>query len=73
MIIAWGMQPVKDLFNSFGQVQFEFPGLHNVIIDKNGKAIPHIFKFNYLSAAGTAILFSAIIAIPLVGLKFSDG
>ena len=73
IIIAWGMQPIKELFNSVGQVQFEFPGLHNVIIDKNGKALPHIFKFNYLSASGTAILFSAIIAIPLTGLKFSDG
>jgi lactate permease len=73
MIIAWGMQPIKELFNSVGQVQFEFPGLHNVIIDKNGNELPHIFKFNYLSASGTAILLSAIIAIPLTGLKFSDG
>ena len=73
MIIAWGTPPIKDLFNSVGQVQFEFPGLHNVILDKNGKALPHIFKFNYLSAAGTAILLSAIIAIPLVGLKFGEG
>ncbi len=72
MIIAWGMQPIKELFNSIGQVQFEFPGLHNVIIDKNGKPLPHIYKFNYLSAAGTAILLSAIIAIPLIGLKFSE-
>lgn len=73
MVIAWGMQPLKDLFNSFGQVQFEFPGLHNAILDKKNKAIPHLFKFNYLSAAGTAIFFSALIAIPLTGLKFSDG
>ena len=73
VIIAWGMQPIKDLFNSVGQIQFEFPALHNTILDKSGKAIPHIFKFNYLSAAGTAIFFSAIIAIPLVGLKFNDG
>lgn len=73
MIIAWGMQPVKNLFNSFGQIQFEFPGLHNVIIDKNEKAIPHIYKFNYLSASGTAILLSAIISLPLIGLKFREG
>lgn len=73
MIIAWGLQPVKDLFNSFAQLQFEFPGLHNVILDKNGKALPHIYKFNYLSASGTAILISALISIPLVGLKFSEG
>ena len=73
MIIAWGMPPIKELFNSVGQVQFEFPGLHNMIMDKDGKALPHIFKFNYLSASGTAILLSAIVAIPLTGLGFSDG
>ena len=70
--MIWGMRPVKDLFNSVGQVQFGFPGLHNVILDKGGKPLSHIFKFNYLSASGTAILLSSIIAIPLIGLKFSD-
>jgi lactate permease len=72
MIIAWGMQPIKELFNAIGLVQFEFPGLHNVIIDRNGKALPHIYKFNYLSASGTAILLSGIIAVPLIGLKFRE-
>ncbi len=71
-IIAWGMKPIKDVFNAVGQVQFEFPGIHNVIIDKNGKEIPHIFKFNYLSASGTAILMSAIVSVPLIGMKFSE-
>jgi lactate permease len=73
MIVAWGMPPIKELLNSVGQVQFEFPGLHNMIMDKDGKALPHIFKFNYLSASGTAILLSAIVAIPLTGLRFGDG
>jgi len=72
MVIAWGLQPIKAILNAIGQVQFEFPGLHNVIKDSNGNGIPHIYKFNYLSAAGTAILFSALISIPLIGLKFSD-
>jgi lactate permease len=71
-IIAWGMKPIKDVFNAIGQVQFEFLGIHNVIIDKNGKAIAHIFKFNYLSASGTAILLSAIVSIPLLGMKFGE-
>ena len=66
------MKPIKELFNAIGLVQFEFPGIHNVIIDQNGKPIPHIFKFNYLSASGTAILLSAIIAVPLIGLKASE-
>lgn len=72
VILIWGIHPVKDFFNKVGQFQFEFPGLHNVIQDTAGNAIPHIFKFNYLSAAGTAILISSVISIPLIGLKFSD-
>jgi lactate permease len=71
IIIAWGVQPIKDVLNSVGQIQFEFPGLHNRITDNTGNPIPHVFKFNYLSASGTAILLSAIISVPLVGLKFA--
>lgn len=72
VIIAWGLKPVKDVFNAVGQVQFAFPGLHNIILDSGGKAIPHLFKFNYLSASGTAILLSALIATPLVGLTYGQ-
>lgn len=72
VIIAWGMSPIKQLLNTIGQVQFEMPGLHHAIIDKNGNPIPHIFKFNYLSAAGTAILFASLITIPLIGISFKQ-
>ncbi len=73
IIIAWGMQPVKELLNNVGFLQFEIPGLHNVIIDQNNQLIPHIFKLNYLSASGTAIFIAAIISIPMIGLKFREG
>jgi lactate permease len=73
MIVAWGLQPVKEALNSFGKIEFQIPGIHNAIISSDGKLIPHVFKFNYLSAAGTAILISAIIALPLIGLAFRDG
>lgn len=73
MIITWGLQPIKEFLNSFGQVVFQFPGIHNAIMGVDGKLIPHVFKFNYLSAAGTAIFLSAIIAIPLIGLSFKSG
>src|SRR5665647_1629792 len=69
MVIAWGMSPIKEVLTAFGQIQFEFPGIHNVITDKSGKLIPHVFKFNYLPASGTAILIAAIIAVPLIGLR----
>jgi lactate permease len=73
MIVAWGMQPIKQVMNSIGLVQFEMPGLHNAIMDKGGNLLPHIFKFNYMSAAGTSIFLSALLTIPFIGLRFSDG
>ncbi|MCW3089453.1 MAG: lactate permease [Ferruginibacter sp.] len=73
MIIAWGLAPIKNLLNAAGQLQFPMPGLHNAISDTKGNLLPHIFKFNYLSASGTAIFISALIAIPLVGMRLSEG
>lgn len=73
VVIAWGTQPVKDVLKLAGQTQFEMPGIHNMIRDARGNLLPHVFKFNYLSAAGTAIFLSALIAIPLVGMSFSEG
>ncbi|QMW04384.1 L-lactate permease [Spirosoma foliorum] len=73
MVIAWGIQPIKDVLNSAGMTQFEFPGLHNAIQGEDGNLLPKIFKFNYFSAAGTAILIAALVAIPLVGLTYGEG
>ncbi|MDB5158363.1 MAG: lactate permease, partial [Mucilaginibacter sp.] len=73
IILTWGLPPVKEFLNAKGQVQFEFPGLHNAIADAKGALLPHIFKFNYLSAAGTAVFFAALIAMPLVGLTYRKG
>lgn len=73
MIVAWGLKPIKTLFDSFALIQFEFPGLHNVIVDRTGKTLPHVYKLNWLSASGTAILLSALISLPLIGLKFREG
>ncbi|MFD2932797.1 L-lactate permease [Spirosoma flavum] len=73
MVISWGVQPIKDVLNSVGMIQFEFPGLHNAIQGGDGVLLAKLFKFNYLSAAGTAILVAALIAIPLVGLTYRTG
>ena len=72
IIIAWGLQPVKNGLNTVGIIQFEFPGLHNAIQGSDGLSIPKLFKVNYLSAAGTAILLATLIAIPLVGLTYRE-
>ena len=73
MIIAWGLGPIKHLLNAAALYQFEMPGLHNVIVDKNGNPLPHIYKLNILSASGTAILLSGLISIPLIGLTYKQG
>lgn len=73
LIIAWGIHPVKQVLDSIGYTEFEMPGLNNSIIDANGNLIPHVFKFNYLSASGTAILISSLISIPLLGLNYKVG
>ena len=73
MVIAWGMQPIKDVLNSVGMFQFEFPGLHNAILGQDGNVLPKLFKVNYLSAAGTAILIADLVAIPLIGLTYGEG
>ncbi|HWB94028.1 MAG TPA: lactate permease LctP family transporter [Puia sp.] len=72
MIIAWGVAPVKEWLTSHGALQFAFPGLHNSIEDHNGP-VAHIYRFNYLPAAGTAILFAAIISLVFSGLTLKQG
>jgi lactate permease len=68
IIIAWGIQPIKEALNSVGYFQFEVPAIHNTIVSRDGLRLPQIFKLNYLSAAGTAIFVTAIISMPLVGV-----
>ncbi|WP_080055287.1 L-lactate permease [Spirosoma aerolatum] len=73
MVIFWGLQSIKEVLNAHGQLQFEFPGLHNAIQGQDGTLLAKVFKFNYLSAAGTAILIASLVAIPLVGLSYRQG
>ena len=73
VIIIWGLQPVKDWLNAKGTFTFQIPGLHNAILDLNGHPIPHLFRLNYLSAAGTAIMLAALISLALSGLRPREG
>lgn len=59
MVIIWGLVPVKDWLTNHGTLQYAFPA--------------HVFKLNYLSAAGTAILLAAIISLPVSGLSARQG
>lgn len=71
IVIAWGLQPVRNLLNEAGFLKFEFPGLHNQIALADGNILlQQIFRFNYLSASGTAIFLSVLIAIPIIGISY---
>jgi lactate permease len=73
MIIAWGLQPVKDALNSTGFLKLNIPFLHNVIRSDDGtRFIPQTFIFNYMSASGTAIIISSIISIIIFGMRPGD-
>ncbi|UKK98701.1 L-lactate permease [Brevibacillus brevis] len=50
----------------------EVPGLHNLIIDGNGKPIAALFKLEVLVAAGTAILLAAIVTKFIVSISWKD-
>jgi lactate permease len=68
MVIIWGLPPVKDWLSSNGTWQFPVPGLHNAIHESNGNPLAHIFRLNYLSAAGTAILIATLLSLLFSGL-----
>jgi len=72
MVIGWGIAPIKVVLDQWGSLKFEIPGIHFAILDTEGNPMPHIFKFNYLSAAGTAILISAFISLPLIGYSMKQ-
>jgi len=72
-IIIWGLAPVKNWLAASGAIQFPVPGLHNAIREYNGSPIAHIYRFNYLSAAGTAILIAAILSLLFSGLTLKQG
>ncbi|MBA4054850.1 MAG: lactate permease [Marivirga sp.] len=73
-IVAWGLDPVKNALNSIGIVKFNIPGLYDAIIKEDGTPLViKPFEFNYLSAPGTALLFTGIISVPLIGMTYREG
>ncbi len=73
MVFVWGLPQAKDSMNKFSTLEFEVPGLHlKVVRDQPVVAVPTpekaVFKLNWLSATGTALLFAAIVSGLLLGL-----
>jgi len=71
MVLLWGLEPVKKALDSIVLFKIEWPALHNLVIKTApvvAKDAPYaaVFNLNLLSAAGTAILFSGLLAVPII-------
>ncbi|MZP28366.1 L-lactate permease [Heliobacterium undosum] len=72
MVGDWGMKAVNAVLDSVS-IKFAFPIIHNAVINPTTNApIAAIFKFNWLSAAGTAILLSAFITMLIVRMPLGQ-
>lgn len=68
LVFLWGLDGIKNFLDSLFLVALDWPGLHDVVL----KTAPIVagnapyaarYTFNFLSAAGTAILFTGIITV----------
>ena len=75
-VLLWGFGPVKTQLET-ATIRVEVPWLHNQVLRMPPVApapapLAAVFQFNWLSAAGTACLFAAILGGLLVGLRPRD-
>ena len=71
-VLIWGFAPVKAQLDK-ATVTFQVPLLHNQVqqmppVVKAAANMPAVFKFNWLSAAGTASMLAAILGGFALGL-----
>ena len=82
MVTLWSVQPFKQLFVKGGAledlvVSIKVPYLHQMV-QKLPPVVPEIkdydaiFKFDWFSATGTAIMIAAVISIIFLKMKASD-
>ncbi|NEN74912.1 L-lactate permease [Pelistega sp. NLN82] len=82
VVTVWSLKSFKDLFKAGGALEhfiinIEVPGLHN-LVQKLPPVVAEVtnyaavYKFDWLSATGTAILIAAIITIIYLRMKPSQ-
>jgi len=82
-IFAWGVPTVKSTLNSISAPEYKVAYLHNLVkrsppiapvstLDKPAKTEEAVFKLNWISATGTGILISAIIAGFAIGYSIRE-
>ena len=73
-IFAWSAKPVKNGLNELFNAEIEVPLLHKAVqkvppVVLHAEAEKAVFKFNALSATGTAALLAGVLAGLCLGLK----
>ena len=73
LVLLWGYPPIKAKLDSF-TLPLSWPGLHNLVqrmppVVAKPSNYGAVFSFNWLSASGTACLFTSILGAIVVGLK----
>jgi lactate permease len=72
MVILWGLKPVVATLNSV-TISWVVPGLDKLVmqvapIAKQPVALAAVYKINWLSAAGTALLIASVLTAAVLGV-----
>lgn len=63
LVGCWGIRPFKAVLDR-ASMAFAVPVIHNaLVLPSSAKPVPALFTFNWLSATGTVILLSALVAV----------
>jgi lactate permease len=68
MVFLWGIKPIQVFLNGIFAPNIDWPGLHNQVIKTlpivaADKPYDAVFKFNFLSTPGTAILIAGLLSV----------
>lgn len=71
-VLLWGYPPIQAKLNTT-QITFPWPSLHSQIqsmppVAAKPSGIAAMYRFNWLSASGTACLFAAVLSVFWVGM-----
>ncbi|HEX8908559.1 MAG TPA: lactate permease LctP family transporter [Anaeromyxobacteraceae bacterium] len=62
---AWGIKSVKVALDHYALFKWAVPGLDGMVV-RGGKPLAAAFSFSALSAAGTSILLTALVCLPVM-------
>lgn len=77
LVFVWGLPEVKGLLNKISVLNFQVPGLHQMI-ERMPPVVAQptkegaIYTLNWLSATGSGILVAAIISAVVMGYSLKD-